>query len=123
MRGGSPARSRPSISPIPTCDRIRDLLAPDVTLQRVQMVEVYRIGPASRLAPRPRAGGRRRRAGDAAGSTAAPAADRLAAQALTGSTDTRSIETLDRRRSCCMRRRSFERKTAARPASWWPPTT
>ena len=31
---------------------LRDLLAPDVTLQRVQMVEVYRVGPASGTLPR-----------------------------------------------------------------------
>jgi two-component system nitrogen regulation sensor histidine kinase NtrY len=42
---------------------IRDLLAPDVTLQRVQMVEVYRIGPASgRSRARPVAMWPRRRA-------------------------------------------------------------
>ncbi len=45
---------------------IRDLLAPDVTLQRVQMVEVYRVGAVRRIAAQPRAGGRRRRAGAAA---------------------------------------------------------
>jgi two-component system nitrogen regulation sensor histidine kinase NtrY len=72
---------------------IRDLLAPEVTLHRVQMLEVYRAGPsngslatlepvvdvaAPRLPP---------------GYSRAPA-DRLAAQAIGGSTETRSIEAL-----------------------------
>jgi two-component system, NtrC family, nitrogen regulation sensor histidine kinase NtrY len=73
---------------------IRDLLAPDVTLQRVQMVQVYRVVPPS--------------SGSLAGvesvvDVAAPsvppgysrgAIDRLAAQALTGSSDARAIESL-----------------------------
>ena len=72
---------------------LRDLLAPDVTLQRVQMVEVYRVGRASGSLP----------GLEPVVDVAAPAlppgysraaADRLAAQALTGSSDTRSIETL-----------------------------
>ena len=46
---------------------MRDLLSPDVTLQRVQMVQVYRVGPASRRAAGPRAGRRRRGADPAAG--------------------------------------------------------
>ena len=62
---------------------LRDLLAPDVTLQRVQMVEVYRVG----------AGGGRCRGSSRCVDVAAPAlppgysraaADRLAAQALAG---------------------------------------
>jgi two-component system, NtrC family, nitrogen regulation sensor histidine kinase NtrY len=71
---------------------IRDLLSPDVTQQRVQMVEVFRVlppnGPVPRLAP----------VIDVAtpalpvGYTRA-AADRLAAQALAGSGDA-SIESL-----------------------------
>jgi two-component system nitrogen regulation sensor histidine kinase NtrY len=73
---------------------IRDLLAPDVTLQRVQMVEVYRVAPAAgsltTLEP----------VVDVAAPSLAPghnraAADRLAAQALGGSAVMRSIETLD----------------------------
>jgi two-component system, NtrC family, nitrogen regulation sensor histidine kinase NtrY len=72
---------------------IRDLIAPDVTMQRVQMVQVYRTGPAlgalSELEP--------------VVAVAAPAlppeysraaADRLAAQAIGGARDTRSVETL-----------------------------
>ena len=72
---------------------LRDLVAPDVTSQRVQMVEVYRAGAsngslqalepvvdvASPLLP--------------AGYSRA-AADRLAAQTLGGATETRSVETL-----------------------------
>src|SRR5580765_5946646 len=72
---------------------IRDLLAPDVTLQRVQMVEVYRVVPSagslSSLEP--------------VIDVAAPAlpsghsraaVDRPAAQALAGSQEARSIATL-----------------------------
>ena len=51
----------------PTSRPIRDLLAPDVTLQRVQMVEVYRVGAVDRRAAARRAGRRRRGAGAAAG--------------------------------------------------------
>jgi two-component system nitrogen regulation sensor histidine kinase NtrY len=72
---------------------IRDRLAPDVTQQRVQMVEVYRVGTgaATRRGPEPIV--------DVAAPTLPPeysraAADRLAAQALSGSTEARSIETL-----------------------------
>jgi two-component system nitrogen regulation sensor histidine kinase NtrY len=72
---------------------IRDLVAPDVTLQRVQMVEVYRIGPAAGALPRLEP------VVDVAAPALPPgysraAADRLAAQALAGSSETRSIETL-----------------------------
>jgi two-component system nitrogen regulation sensor histidine kinase NtrY len=72
---------------------MRDLLAPEVTLQRVRMVQVYRVGPASGALPRL----------EPVVDVAAPglppgygraAAERLAAQALSGSPDTRSIETL-----------------------------
>jgi two-component system nitrogen regulation sensor histidine kinase NtrY len=72
---------------------IRDLLAPEVTLRRVQLVQVYRVGPlngslptlepvvdvaAPRMPP---------------GYSRAPA-DRLAAQAISGSSELRSIEAL-----------------------------
>src|SRR5262249_40180064 len=72
---------------------IRDLLAPEVTLQRVQMVEVYRVGPVVGSLPQlqpvvdlatpslPRGYSR-------------AAADRLAAQVLAGSKETRSVEAL-----------------------------
>src|SRR4051812_1202077 len=72
---------------------IRDLLTPDVTLQRVQMVEVYRAVPATGSVPGlqpvidvaadavPRGQSR-------------AAVDRLAAQALAGAADSKSIETL-----------------------------
>src|SRR5919204_4205774 len=75
---------------------IRDLLAPDVTLQRVQMVEVYRVvrpeaqrGSLPMLEP----------VVDVAAPGLPPgysraAADRLAAQALSGARETRSVETL-----------------------------
>ena len=75
---------------------IRDLLAPNVTLQRVQMIEVYRVVPpeAQRgslptLEP----------VVDVAAPALPPgysraAADRLAAQALSGARETRSVETL-----------------------------
>jgi len=72
---------------------IRDLIAPDVTTQRVQMVQVYRtaaeVGSLGQLDP--------------VVDVAAPAlpsgysraaADRLAGQALGGARDTRSVETL-----------------------------
>jgi two-component system nitrogen regulation sensor histidine kinase NtrY len=72
---------------------IRDLLAPDVTLQRVQMVEVYRVVPSAGSLP----------SLEPVLDVAAPAlppgysraaVDRLAAQALAGSAEARSIETL-----------------------------
>src|ERR1700688_4324161 len=72
---------------------IRDLVAPDVTLRRVKMVEVYRVKPAAGTLP----------SLEPVVDVAAPdlppgysraAADRLAARALSGSTGGRSIETL-----------------------------
>jgi two-component system nitrogen regulation sensor histidine kinase NtrY len=72
---------------------VRDLLAPEVTLHRVQMLEVYRAGPASGSLPTLEP------VVDVAapqlppGYSRAPA-DRLAAQAIGGSSETRSIETL-----------------------------
>ena len=72
---------------------LRDVVAPDVTLQRVQMVEVYRVmrstGSLPRLDP----------VIDVTAPTLPPgygraAVDRLAAQALAGSAETRSVETL-----------------------------
>ena len=72
---------------------IHDLLSPDVAMQRVQMVAVYRIGPAIGALP----------GLEPVLDVAAPAlppgysraaADRLAAQAFGGSAETRSIETL-----------------------------
>src|SRR6195256_5411652 len=72
---------------------IRDLLAPEVTLHRVPMIEVYRVGPSNGSLPTL----------EPVVDVAAPqlpsgysraAADRLAAQALGGSPDTRSIEAL-----------------------------
>jgi two-component system nitrogen regulation sensor histidine kinase NtrY len=83
----------------PDVRTIRDLLAPEVTQQRVRMIAVYRVQPASgslpglvpvvdiaapTLPPGPPGPQGYRRA----------AADRLAAQVLSGSNDTRSIETL-----------------------------
>jgi two-component system, NtrC family, nitrogen regulation sensor histidine kinase NtrY len=72
---------------------IRDLIAPDVTLQRVQMVEVYRVVPSAGSLPSidPVV--------DVAASTLPPghsraAVDRLAAQAVSGAADARAIETL-----------------------------
>jgi two-component system nitrogen regulation sensor histidine kinase NtrY len=72
---------------------IRDRLAPFVTSVRVQLVEVYRVAPAVGALP----------GVEPVVDVAAPAlppgysgaaADRLAAQALSGSAETRSIETL-----------------------------
>ena len=75
---------------------IRNLLAPDVTLQRVQMVEVYRVVPqAAQRGSLPTL--------EPVVDVAAPAlppgysraaADRLASQALGGARETRSVETL-----------------------------
>ncbi len=72
---------------------IRDVLAPDVTLQRVQMVEVYRVVPSAGSLPSLES------VVDVAAPSLPPgysraAVDRLAAQALAGSTEARSIETL-----------------------------
>jgi two-component system, NtrC family, nitrogen regulation sensor histidine kinase NtrY len=72
---------------------VRDLLAPEVTLHRVQMLEVYRAGPSNGSLPTLEP------VVDVAapqlppGYSRAPA-DRLAAQAIGGSSETRSIETL-----------------------------
>ena len=73
--------------------QIRDLLAPDVTQQRVQMVQVYRVAPgaASRLRLEPVI--------DVAAPAVPPgysraAADRLAAQAIGAARETRSVEAL-----------------------------
>jgi two-component system nitrogen regulation sensor histidine kinase NtrY len=72
---------------------VRDLVAPDVTMQRVQMVEVYRVAPAVGTLP----------GLDSVLDVAAPAlppgynraaAERLAVRALSGSPETRSIEAL-----------------------------
>ena len=69
---------------------VRDLLAPEVTLQRAQMVNVYRAAPGSaHLEP----------VVDVAAPSMPPgyaraAADRLAAQVFGGSRDTRSVEAL-----------------------------
>src|SRR3954471_25006029 len=72
---------------------IRDLLTPDVTLQRVQMVEVYRVVPSPGSLPHlepvidvaaPGLPGGHSRA----------VVDRLAAQALAGAEEPKSIETL-----------------------------
>jgi two-component system, NtrC family, nitrogen regulation sensor histidine kinase NtrY len=74
---------------------IRDVLAPDVTLQRVQMVEVYRVVPSAGSLT----------SLESVVDVAAPAlplppgysraaVDRLAAQALAGSAEAKSIETL-----------------------------
>ena len=72
---------------------LRDVLAPDVTLQRVQMVEVYRVVPSAGSLPRL----------EPVIDVAAPAlpagysraaVDRLAAQVLAGSAERKSIETL-----------------------------
>jgi two-component system, NtrC family, nitrogen regulation sensor histidine kinase NtrY len=72
---------------------LRDILAPDVTLQRVQLVQVYRVitpnGAPAQLEP----------VMDMAASELPhgynrTAVDRLAAQVLAGSADTKSIETL-----------------------------
>jgi two-component system nitrogen regulation sensor histidine kinase NtrY len=76
----------------PDAAQLRALIAPDITLRRVQMVEVYRVGALTGglqalqpvldvAAPAPPPGYTR------------AAADRLAAQALGGSNDIRSVET------------------------------
>jgi two-component system nitrogen regulation sensor histidine kinase NtrY len=77
----------------PDVGRLRDLIAPDIMLQRVQMVEVYRVGAGSGGLP----------GLEPVLDIAAPAlppgytraaADRLAAQALSGAKETRAIEAL-----------------------------
>jgi two-component system nitrogen regulation sensor histidine kinase NtrY len=72
---------------------IRDVIAPDVTLQRVQMVEVYRVVPSAGSLPSIEP------VVDVAAPSLPPghnraAVDRLAAQALAGAADARAIETL-----------------------------
>src|SRR3954471_178845 len=75
--------------------QIREMLAPDVTLQRVQRVEVYRVAPSPPAAPPPPTleplvgiASPLLPAGHGRG-----AIDRLAAQVLAGSAEARSIET------------------------------
>jgi two-component system, NtrC family, nitrogen regulation sensor histidine kinase NtrY len=77
----------------PDVAQLRALIGPDVTSQRVQMIEVYRVGPAvgnlQGLEP----------VLDMAAPSVPPgyspaAAERLAAQALAGSKEARSIEAL-----------------------------
>jgi two-component system, NtrC family, nitrogen regulation sensor histidine kinase NtrY len=72
---------------------VRDLLAPEVTLHRVQLLEVYRVAPPSGSLP----------ALEPVVDVAAPQlppgysraqADRLAAQVIGGSPETRSVEAL-----------------------------
>jgi len=70
---------------------IRDLLSPEVTLQRVQMVQVYRAAPGSLPQVEPVV--------DVAAPSLPPrytraAADRLAAQVFAGSRETRLVEAL-----------------------------
>jgi len=72
---------------------LRDLLAPDVTLQRVQMVEVYRVVPSPGSLPRLEPVIDVAASALPAGYNRA-AVDRLAAQVLAGSAETKSIETL-----------------------------
>src|SRR5438876_4121340 len=72
---------------------IRNLLAPEVTLQRVQMVEVYRVVPSAGSLPSIEP------VVDVAAPSLPPghsraAVDRLAAQPVAGSAEARSIETL-----------------------------
>src|SRR4051794_23911858 len=79
--------SNPDVRPI------RDLLSPEVTLQRVQMVEVYRVVPSAGSLPNLEP------VIDVAAPTLPPAhsraaVDRLAAQALAGSAEAKAIETL-----------------------------
>jgi hypothetical protein len=113
--------------------RIRDLLAPDVTLQRVQMVEVYRVAPvatsdslpniepvvdvARRLPPgysRAAAVASRRRRSPASRTRAAAPARRRR------STRLGQIARQFRRSAAC--RRGHPRQDGARPASSSPPT-
>jgi two-component system nitrogen regulation sensor histidine kinase NtrY len=72
---------------------LRDVLAPDVTLQRVQMVEVYRVVPSSGSLPSLEPVIDVAASALPAGYSRA-AVDRLAAQVLAGSAETKSIETL-----------------------------
>jgi two-component system nitrogen regulation sensor histidine kinase NtrY len=72
---------------------IRDLVAPDVMLQRVKMVQVWRVDPAGGGIPRVESVVDVVATGMPAGYGRA-SAERLAAQALSGRADTRSIETL-----------------------------
>ena len=77
----------------PDVQSVRALLAPDVTMERLQMVEVYRVTPAPGAPPGlepildvPRA--------ELPAGYSRAAADRLAAQALGEAPERRSVETL-----------------------------
>src|SRR4051794_32904198 len=73
---------------------IRDVLAPDVTSQRVQMAEVYRVVPSTGSAPTTLQSVVDVAAPTGPGAHSRAAIDRLAAQVLGGATETRSIESL-----------------------------
>ena len=88
---------------------IRDLLSPDVTLQRVQMVEVYRVVPSAGSLPSLEP------VIDVAAPTLPPghsraAVDRLAGQAFAGSTKRRRSKRSALPVICCTRRRSSATK-------------
>ena len=118
--GAGAGRRRPDNADVAP---IRDLLAPDVTLQRVQMVEVYRVAPSVGSLP----------GVEAVIDVAAPAlppgysraaADRLAAQALAGSAETTvDRDARRRRRSAACGGRHPRARTAGRRASSSRPIT
>jgi two-component system nitrogen regulation sensor histidine kinase NtrY len=81
--------SAPDVRPI------RDLLTPDVTLQRVQVIAVYRVGSASRSNGKPVNLVLEVAAPSLSAAYSRSAAEHLAAQALSGSADIHSIETVE----------------------------
>ncbi len=72
---------------------IRDVLAPEVASERVQMVQVYRVGSAPGVPPRLEPLAEVTAPAWSSRSSGAPA-ERLAAQVLAGSPETHAIETL-----------------------------
>ena len=101
---------------------IRDLLAPDVTLQRVQMVEVYRVVPSAGSLPASSRSSTSPRPPLPPGYSRA-AADRLAAQALAGSAEAQVDRDARRgRRSPARGSRDPRARTASRRAWWSRPT-
>ena len=110
----------------PDVARLRELISPDVTLQRVQMVEVYRVAPDNGGPPALEP------VLDVAALDACPPGytprgepNRLAAQVLERLRETRSIEPLGASGDLLHARRRSSRPvpTGRSPGSSWRPTT
>ena len=115
-RSASRARWPASIWRSADVRRVRDLIAPDVTLRaRADGRGATACAPCRRPLPQARAGRRRRRRRRCRRATSRASADRLAAQALAGAAETALARAARRRRRPAARGRRHAR--AGRPAS------